>query len=102
MPDFFRSTPKQEVPTREQIAQLAYELYERRGRENGRDMEDWFAAESELRSQNAPVRPISASSSSSDRSRTSSVSASRRQSKTRPSFETPNSTNPVDHHTSEF
>ncbi len=103
MSDLYRSTPKQEVPTREQIAQRAYELYERRGCEDGRDMEDWFAAESELRNQNAPVRPFS-SSSSSDRSRTSSVSASRRQSKTRPSFETPNPPNPVDHqtHTSEF
>lgn len=95
MSDFFRSTPKQEVPTREQIAQRAYELYQNRGREDGRDMEDWLAAESELRNQNAPVRPISTSSSN-DRSRTSSVSASRRQSKTRPSFETPNPPNSVD------
>lgn len=95
MSDLYRSTQKQEVPTREQIAQRAYELYESRGCENGRDMEDWFAAESELRNQNAPVRPIS-SSSSNDRARTSSVSASRRPSKTRPSFETPNPPNSLD------
>lgn len=95
MSDLYRSTPKQEIPTRERIAQRAYELYERRGCENGRDMEDWFAAESELRNENAPVTPIS--SSSSDRSRTSSLSASRRQSKTRSSFENPNPPSPVDH-----
>lgn len=92
MSDFFRSTPKQEVPTREQIAQRAYQLYESRGCENGRDMEDWFAAESELRNQNAPVKPIS---SSTDRSHTSSSSVSRRQSKTRSSFENSNPPNPV-------
>lgn len=95
MSDLYRSTPKQEVPTREQIAQRAYELYERRGCQDGRDMEDWFAAESELRNDNAPVTPIS--SSSSDRSRTSSLSASRRQSKTRPSFENSNPPNPPSH-----
>lgn len=93
MSDLHRSTPHQEVPTREQIALRAYQLYERRGCQHGRDMEDWFAAESELRSQNAPVTPLSFSSS--DRSRAISSSASRRQSKTRPAFET---SNPVDRH----
>ena len=30
------------------IADRAYELFEKRGREHGRDCEDWFRAESEL------------------------------------------------------
>lgn len=34
------------------IASRAYELYEARGREDGRDLEDWFRAEAEL------VRPV--------------------------------------------
>jgi len=32
----------------EQIRHLAYELYEQRGREDGRDLEDWLKAESEV------------------------------------------------------
>ena len=32
------------------IAQRAYELYLQRGGEPGRDLEDWFAAERDLRS----------------------------------------------------
>ena len=35
-------------PDREQIAQRAYERYESRGREDGRDQEDWFEAEREF------------------------------------------------------
>jgi hypothetical protein len=34
--------------TREQIESRAYEIYLRRGGENGSDQEDWFAAEREL------------------------------------------------------
>jgi hypothetical protein len=34
--------------TREQIENRAYEIYLRRGGENGSDQEDWFAAEREL------------------------------------------------------
>ena len=30
------------------IAQRAYELYEQRGRQDGRDLEDWLKAEREL------------------------------------------------------
>ncbi len=52
MAEFYRNTSSQDVPTREQIARRAYEIYEQRGRENGRDMEDWLAAEKELRNQN--------------------------------------------------
>lgn len=35
-------------PTREEIAQLAYSLYESRGRRDGHDVEDWLRAELEL------------------------------------------------------
>ena len=31
--------------THEQIAQVAYELFERHGRVHGRDQQDWFEAE---------------------------------------------------------
>jgi hypothetical protein len=33
---------------RDRLAQRAYELYLARGREDGRDLEDWLAAEREL------------------------------------------------------
>ena len=33
---------------REQIRRRAYQLYEQRGRENGRDLDDWLQAESEV------------------------------------------------------
>ena len=36
-------------PTEEEIARRAYQLYEARGGEHGRDQEDWFQAERELR-----------------------------------------------------
>ena len=36
-------------PTPGDIARRAYELYERRGRDHGRDWEDWLQAERELR-----------------------------------------------------
>lgn len=52
MADLHRSIPKQDVPTRDQIAQRAYELYQQRGSEHGRDLEDWLTAEKELRNQN--------------------------------------------------
>jgi DUF2934 family protein len=32
----------------EQIRRRAYELYEARGREEGRELEDWFHAEEEI------------------------------------------------------
>ena len=35
-------------PTHDEIAQLAYSLYESRGREEGREVEDWLRAEQEL------------------------------------------------------
>ena len=36
-------------PTHDDIAHRAYQLYEDRGGEHGRDREDWFQAERELR-----------------------------------------------------
>ena len=33
----------------QQIAQLAFQLYEERGREDGHDIEDWLRAEAVLR-----------------------------------------------------
>ena len=35
-------------PTPEEIAQLAYSLYESRDRQDGHDVEDWLRAEQEL------------------------------------------------------
>jgi hypothetical protein len=101
MSDLYRNTPKQDVPTRDQLAYRAYEIYQNRGRAHGRDVEDWLAAERELRSQNLPKPSIS--SSSTDKPRTSSLPASRqRQSKTKTAAP-PSSfgnTNPVDHQNS--
>jgi len=36
------------APTHDEIAQLAYCLYESRGRQDGHDIEDWLAAEQQL------------------------------------------------------
>jgi hypothetical protein len=36
-------------PTQDEIARRAYQLYEERGGEHGRDWEDWFQAEHERR-----------------------------------------------------
>ena len=41
------STPA--PPTPDEIARLAYGRYEARGRKDGSDLEDWFAAEQEAR-----------------------------------------------------
>lgn len=35
-------------PTVQEIQSLAYEIYVRRGRTDGQDLEDWFQAETEL------------------------------------------------------
>ena len=37
-----------ERPSRDEIARLAYHLYETRGRRDGQDLDDWLAAEREL------------------------------------------------------
>lgn len=39
------------VPTHEQIAKRAYQLWLDRGRNHGQDLEDWLAAEALLREQ---------------------------------------------------
>ncbi|MGH9727448.1 MAG: DUF2934 domain-containing protein [Candidatus Acidiferrales bacterium] len=49
----------QDVPTRDQIELRAYELYIQRGGEDGRDLEDWFAAERELRNQHSSSSSLS-------------------------------------------
>jgi len=36
------------VPTHDEIAQVAFGLYESRGRQDGHDAEDWLQAEQEL------------------------------------------------------
>lgn len=36
-------------PTRDEIDRRAYEIYEGRGRDHGRDLDDWLQAEAELR-----------------------------------------------------
>lgn len=82
MSDLHRSIPKQDVHTRDQIAQRAYELYEQRGGEHGRDLEDWLTAEKELRHQNlvrtqaAPVTAEKAAISSSRQKNARAKSAS--------------------------
>lgn len=46
------------VPGVEQkIRQRAYELYETRGRGDGHDLDDWLAAESELKGQKLRAAP---------------------------------------------
>jgi len=35
-------------PTRDEIARLAYEIYEARGQQDGRDVDDWLRAEQQL------------------------------------------------------
>ena len=36
------------LPTRDEIARLAYQYYEARGRREGGDVDDWLAAETHL------------------------------------------------------
>ena len=44
-----KDTGGRQRPTRDEIARLAYERYERNGRKDGNDIEDWLRAEQELR-----------------------------------------------------
>jgi hypothetical protein len=39
------------VPSHDRIRERAYELYESRGRENGKHEQDWLRAEQEIRTQ---------------------------------------------------
>ncbi len=43
------------LPVQDEIRRRAYELYEQRGKEDGRDWEDWFRAEAELSSKEKAV-----------------------------------------------
>ena len=42
------NTDGRRPPTHDEIAQLAFSLYESRGRQDGHDIEDWLRAEHEL------------------------------------------------------
>jgi Protein of unknown function (DUF2934) len=41
-------TGSRERPSRDEIARLAFEFYETRGRRSGHDVDDWLAAEQTL------------------------------------------------------
>jgi hypothetical protein len=43
-----KNTGRRLYPTHDEIAQLAYSLYESRGRQEGHQLEDWLHAEQEL------------------------------------------------------
>jgi hypothetical protein len=43
-----KNTSTRERPSRDEIARLAYDLYEARDREDGRDVDDWLSAEQQL------------------------------------------------------
>jgi hypothetical protein len=43
-----KDTGGRERPSRDEIASLAYQLYETRGRSDGGDVDDWLSAEQEL------------------------------------------------------
>ena len=45
---FTKFTGDPERPSRHQIARLAYDFWEKGGRQNGREIHDWLAAEEEL------------------------------------------------------
>ncbi len=53
----------------EEIHRRAFELYERRGREPGHDVEDWLQAEEEIKE----IRALSTAVRTTDRSATSQV-----------------------------
>jgi hypothetical protein len=46
--DMGKNTGRRLYPTYDEIAQLAFGLYESRGREEGHELEDWLRAEQEL------------------------------------------------------
>jgi hypothetical protein len=43
-----KDTTGRRTPSRDEIARLAYHLYETRGRRDGQDMDDWLSAERQL------------------------------------------------------
>jgi hypothetical protein len=44
-----KHTVDAERPSKAEIARLAYDFYEMRGRRDGHDVDDWLSAERELR-----------------------------------------------------
>ena len=48
-------TTESSIDLQEQIRLRAYQLYEQRGSEHGRDLDDWLQAESEVTQQKAKV-----------------------------------------------
>ena len=46
-----------ERPSQDEIARLAYQLYETRGRQDGQDVNDWLSAEQELTRQLSVTAP---------------------------------------------
>ena len=44
-----KDTADVERPSRGEIARLAYDFYEMRGRRDGHDVDDWLSAERQLR-----------------------------------------------------
>jgi hypothetical protein len=46
---FGKYTGGERHPSREEIARLAYQFYEARGRQDGQDVDDWLSAERELK-----------------------------------------------------
>ena len=46
--DMGKNTGRRLYPTHDEIARLAYSLYESRGRQEGCQLEDWLLAEQEL------------------------------------------------------
>jgi hypothetical protein len=44
--------------SRERIEARAYEIYQQRGREHGRDVEDWLQAESDVIQKRGRDRPV--------------------------------------------
>jgi hypothetical protein len=46
--DMGKNTGRRLYPTHDEIAQLAFSLYESHGRQEGHELEDWLRAEQEL------------------------------------------------------
>jgi hypothetical protein len=54
VPDYEDTRRAMSVPTHKQIEKLAYNLYLRRGKRPGHELEDWLAAEEQLRREFPP------------------------------------------------
>ena len=46
---FAKNTTDHDRPSRDEIASLAYHLFEKRNRQDGADLDDWLSAEEQLR-----------------------------------------------------